>query len=64
MLLREQGWDGEKLLPGVAVINPFSWPVRPSLWRWAKGMISGDLSAQYDKWHFFSDSPARRKAFR
>ena len=64
LLLREQGWDGKKPLLGVAVINPFCWPVRPSLWRWAKGMISDDLSAQYDKWYFFSDSPARGKAFR
>ena len=64
LLLRKQGWDGEKPLLGVAVINPFCWPVRPSLWRWAKGMISGDLSAQYDKWYFFSDSPERKKAFR
>ena len=63
LLLRKQGWDGEKPLLGVAVVNPFCWPVRPSLWRWAKGMISGDLSTQYDKWYFFSDSPARRKAF-
>ena len=60
LLLRKQGWDGAKPLLGVAVINPFCWPVRPSLWRWA----SGDRSAQYDKWYFFSDSPARRKAFR
>lgn len=64
LLLRKQGWDGEKPLLGVAVINPFCWPVRPSLWRWAKGMISGGLSAQYDKWYFFSDSPERKKAFR
>ncbi|MBR0283023.1 MAG: polysaccharide pyruvyl transferase family protein [Oscillibacter sp.] len=64
LLLRKQGWDGETPLLGVAVINPFCWPVRPSLWRWAKGMISGDLTAQYDKWYFFSDSPARRNAFR
>ena len=59
-LLMAQGWDGKKPLLGVAVIDPFCWPVRASLWKWLKGRLSGNLSGQYDKWYFFSDSPTRR----
>ena len=59
-LLRAQGWDGERPLLGVAVIDPFCWPVRSSLWRWVRGHVTGDLSQQYDKWYFFSDSTRRR----
>ena len=62
-LLRAQGWDGKKPLLGIAVINPFCWPVRLSLWKWLKGSVTGRLSGQYDKWYFFSNSPARRGAF-
>ena len=62
-LLRKQGWDGVAPLLGIAVINPYCWPVRASLLRYLKGMLTRNLSGQYDKWYFFSDSPARRKAF-
>lgn len=62
-LLREQGWDGEKTLLGIAVIDPFCWPVRASLFRYLKGRLTGDLHGQYDKWYFFSDSPSRRRAY-
>ena len=63
-LLTEQGWDGKKPLLGIAVIDPFCWPVRASLGKWLKGRLGGDLSGQYDRWYFFSDSPARREAYR
>ena len=63
-LLREQGWDGKKPLLGIAVINPFCWPVRASLYKWIKGHLTGDLSGQYDHWYFFSDSPERRAAYK
>ncbi len=63
-LLKRQGWDGKKPLLGIAVIDPFCWPVRPSLLKWVKGILQRDLSGQYDKWYFFSTSPKRRKAFR
>ncbi len=62
-LLREQGWDGEKPLLGAAVINPFCWPVRASLGRWIRGIITGKMQGQYDKWYFYSDSPERREAY-
>lgn len=62
-LLRQQGWDGKALLLGVAVIDPFCWPVRASLGKWIKGIACGDLSDQYDKWYFFSRSAKRSEAF-
>lgn len=62
-MLRDQGWDGQKPLLGIAVINPFCWPVRASLRKWIKGKLTGNLSGQYDHWYFFSDSPARRAAY-
>lgn len=61
--LHEDGWDGEKPLVGVAVINPFWWPVHPSLGRWAKALLTGNHARQYDKMYFFSDSEARRQKF-
>ena len=62
--LKAQGWDGEKPLLGIAVINPFCWPVRASLLKWIKGYLTGNFSGQYDRWYFFSDSPRRRAAYR
>lgn len=63
VLLRRQGWDGVKPLLGLAVINPFCWPVRASLAKWLAGKLTGNLEGQYDKWYFFSDSPKRREAY-
>ena len=63
VLLRRQGWDGVKPLLGLAVINPFCWPVRASLAKWLAGILTGNLEGQYDKWYFFSDSPKRREAY-
>lgn len=62
--LLQDGWDGQQPLVGVAVINPFCWPVRPSLGRWAKAVLTGNHALQYDKMYFFSDSAERRRKFR
>ena len=59
-LLRENGWDGKKPILGIAVINPFIWPVRASLRKWIKGRFTGTHEGQYDKWYYYSDSPKRR----
>ena len=61
-LLRD-GWDGRQPLLGVAVLNPFCWPVRPSLSQWLKASLGGDRSLQYDKMYFFSDDEERRRRF-
>ena len=61
--LMDAGWDGRQPLMGVAPLNPFCWPVRPSLWRWLKAQLTRDFSLQYDKFYFFNDSPRRRQQF-
>lgn len=61
--LMDAGWDGRQPLMGVAPLNPFCWPVRPSLSRWIRALITHDFSQQYDKLYFFSDSPERRRQF-
>ncbi|MBR3455312.1 MAG: polysaccharide pyruvyl transferase family protein [Bacteroidaceae bacterium] len=61
--LMADGWDGKKPLLGVAVVNPFWWPVRPSISRWAKAVLTGHRERQYDKFYFFSDSKERREKF-
>jgi polysaccharide pyruvyl transferase WcaK-like protein len=63
-ILRKKGWDGSKPLLGIAVIDPFCWPVRASLRKWFKGHLTRNLSGQYDHWYFYTDSPERRAAFR
>ncbi len=62
--LLKAGWDGRQPLMGVAPLNPFCWPVRPSLWRWLKACVTRDFSLQYDKLYFFSDSLERREQFK
>lgn len=61
--LIQAGWDGKQPLMGVAPLNPFCWPVRPSVGRWLKAQFTRDFSLQYDKFYFFSDSPERRQQF-
>ncbi len=61
--LMDAGWDGRQPLMGVAPINPFCWPVRPSIWKWLKTLVTRDFSLQYDKFYFFNDSPERRQQF-
>lgn len=61
--LMDAGWDGRQPLMGVAPLNPFCWPVRPSVWRWLKALVTRDFSRQYDKLYFFSDSAERRQQF-
>ena len=63
-MLMQQGWDGKRKLIGVAVINPFCWPVRPSLLKWFKAFLTGERNLQYDKMFFFSDSESRRESYR
>lgn len=61
--LLKSGWDGQQPLLGVAVVNPFSWPVRPSLWKWLKAVLTRNFSLQYDLMYFFSDSEERQQKF-
>ncbi|MDD5748262.1 MAG: polysaccharide pyruvyl transferase family protein [Actinomycetota bacterium] len=63
--LREKtGWDGKKPIVGAAVINPFYWPVKPSLVKVAKSALRRNWEMHYDKWYFFSWSPEREKLYK
>jgi polysaccharide pyruvyl transferase WcaK-like protein len=48
----------------VAAINPFYWPVRPSLTRLAGAALKRDWSHHYEKWYFFASSPERTESYR
>lgn len=62
--LEKGGWDGRKRIVGVAVINPFWWPVKPSLTRWIKSKITRrDNKRHYDKWYFFNSSRQQEQLF-
>ncbi len=62
-MIMKQGWDGKKPLLGVAVINPYCWPVKPSLRQWIKATLTGNHDLQYDKMFFFRDSKERRNKY-
>ncbi len=61
--LKRSGWDGKTPLLGIAPINPFWWPVRPSLYKWLKAGITGDHSLQFRLWYFFSWSKKREQQY-
>jgi len=61
--LKQSGWDGASPLLGVAPINPFWWPVKPSLIKWLRANFSGDHSLQFQLWYFFSWSAHRKQQF-
>jgi len=62
-LLRAGGWDGERPLLGIAAINPFCWPVRPSLAKFAHACRTGDRKLQFQGLYFFSWSDERERRF-
>ncbi len=61
--LKQSGWDGASPLLGIAPINPFWWPVKPSLAKWLKAKITGNHSLQFQLWYFFSWSKQRKQQF-
>lgn len=62
-LLREAGWDGRRPLLGIAPVNPFCWPVKPSLGKLARAVVTGDRKFQFQSWYFFSWSSDRERRF-
>ena len=61
--LMAAGWDGRQPLMGVAPLNAFWWPVKPSIWRWIKAQLTRNFTLLYDKFYFFSDSAERRQQY-
>lgn len=63
-LLREGGWDGKRPLLTVAPINPYWWPVKSSLVKWAASAIGDGRYIKFQKWYFFSWSKNREAGYR
>ncbi len=61
--LKRTGWDGIAPLLGIAPINPFWWPVKPSFLKWLKAEMTGDHSLQFQKCYFFSWSKERKRQY-
>ena len=61
-LLRSRGWDGKKPLLGIAVIDPFCWPVRPSLLRWLRGTLGKAVSGQHGRGESLPGQHGRRES--
>ncbi len=61
--LKRSGWDGVEPLLGIAPINPFWWPVKPSVTKWIRAKITGNHSLQFQLWYFFSWSKRRRHQY-
>jgi len=62
-LKEKAGWDGKRPVLGVAVINPFWWPVKPSLTKWLSGYGRRHPVEHYQKWYFFASSKERWQNF-
>ena len=61
--LEQYGWNGKKKLIGIAVINPFWWPVRPSLPRLIRSVLTRKWNLHFQKWYYFSWSKARERSY-
>jgi polysaccharide pyruvyl transferase WcaK-like protein len=57
------GWDGRKPIIGAAVINPFCWPVKPSIAKLLVGHAKRHPKEHYEKYYFFSSSKESRQLF-
>jgi polysaccharide pyruvyl transferase WcaK-like protein len=62
-LVRRAGWDEERPLLGVAVINPFWWPVKADLVKYLLGGRKKAPLTHYAGWYFLQDSDERRALF-
>jgi polysaccharide pyruvyl transferase WcaK-like protein len=63
MQLIQSGWDGKKPLLGLALMNPFYWPVRPSVYKWVKAYLSNHWENHSSKWYFFSWSQEKEALY-
>ena len=64
-VLREVGWDGTKPVLVVCPINPFWWPVRPSLFKLAARTLTGAYKeSQYRTIYFHNWGPKPAAAYR
>lgn len=54
--LRDAGWDGNAPVLAVCPINPFWWPVAPSLAKWAAYSVGGAYKASHYRTLYFHRS--------
>ena len=52
--LRDAGWDGTTPVLAVCPINPFWWPVKPSLAKWIAHSLTGAYKKSHYRTHLFS----------
>ncbi len=55
-VLRDAGWDGNAPVLAVCPINPFFWPVTPSVWRWLAHSVAGGYKKSYYRTIYFHRS--------
>jgi polysaccharide pyruvyl transferase WcaK-like protein len=62
--LRAVGWDGETPVLAVCPINPFEWPVKPSLAKWALHGVAGAFKeSHYRSLYFHNAGPESDRAY-
>jgi polysaccharide pyruvyl transferase WcaK-like protein len=54
--LLDAGWDGTLPVVAICPINPFFWPVKPSLWRWLAHSVAGGYKKSYYRNIYFHRS--------
>jgi polysaccharide pyruvyl transferase WcaK-like protein len=54
--LRDAGWDGSTPVLAVCAINPFWWPVKPSLGKWFAHAVAGAYKKSYYRTIYFHRS--------
>jgi polysaccharide pyruvyl transferase WcaK-like protein len=54
--LLDAGWDGVTPVLAVCPINPFFWPVKPSLWKWLAHSAAGAYKESYYRTIYFHRS--------
>jgi len=60
-LRQKAKWDGKKPLVGIAVIDPWSYPVKPSILKTLRAIITRNWENHYDKIYFFTASERQGK---
>jgi polysaccharide pyruvyl transferase WcaK-like protein len=62
--LREQGWDGRTPVLVVCPINPFEWPVKAALGKFAANRLTGAYKdSHYRSVYFHNSGPAADRAY-
>ena len=54
--LLDAGWDGVTPVLAVCPINPFFWPVKPSMWKWFAHSVAGAYKKSYYRTIYFHRS--------